>query len=62
MKKLPGLYTVIVNGKVYIFLSDDSVHSNINEIDQELQLLTEEMIKANYIPDISWMIYDVESE
>jgi hypothetical protein len=38
------------------------VHSNINEIHQELQLLTEETIKANYNPDTSWVIPDVESE
>ncbi len=30
-----------------------------NEIHQEQQLLTEEMIKASYNPDTSWVILDV---
>jgi hypothetical protein len=51
-----------VNGKVYEFVSDDTSHPNIKEIHEELQLLTEEMMKAGYKPDISWITRDIEGE
>jgi pentatricopeptide repeat protein len=62
IKKIPGISTVEVNGKVYEFISDDSLHPNIKEIHEELQLLTEEIIEAGYNPDISWITRDIESE
>jgi pentatricopeptide repeat protein len=62
IKKIPGISTVEVNGKIYEFVSDDNSHANIKEIHSELQLLTEEMIIAGYNPDTSWVIRDVESE
>jgi len=62
IKKIPGISTVEVNGKVYEFISDDNLHLNIKEIHEELQLLTEEMIEAGYDPDTSWVTRDVENE
>jgi pentatricopeptide repeat protein len=62
IKKIPGISTVEVNGKVYEFISDDNLHPNIKEIHEELQLLTEEMIEAGYDPDTSWVTRDVENE
>jgi pentatricopeptide repeat protein len=62
IKKIPGISTVEVNGKIYEFVSDDNSHANIREIHAELQLLTEEMIKAGYNPDTSWVTRDIEHE
>jgi pentatricopeptide repeat protein len=62
IKKTPGISTVDVYGKVYEFISDDVSHPNIKEIHEELQLLTEEMIKAGYNPDTSWVTRVIESE
>jgi pentatricopeptide repeat protein len=62
VKKIPGVSTVEVNGKIYQFVSNDSSHANIKEIHSELELLTEEMIKVGYKPDIGWVTRDVESE
>jgi pentatricopeptide repeat protein len=62
IKKIPGVSTVDVNGKIYEFVSDDNSHPNIKEIHSELQLLTKELIKAGYNPDTSWVTRDVESE
>jgi pentatricopeptide repeat protein len=38
LKELPGLSTVEVDGKVYNFVTDDSLCSNVNEIHKELHL------------------------
>ncbi len=62
IKKIPGVSTVDVNGTSYRFVSDNNSHPNIKEIHSELQLLTEEMIKARYKPDTSWLIRDIDSE
>jgi len=62
IKKTPGLSLVEVNDKVYRFVSEDNSHPNINEINVELEKLTEEMIKAGYNPDTSWITRDIESE
>lgn len=62
IKKIPGVSRVEVNGKIYEFVSDDNSHPNTNEIHYELQILAEEMIKAGYIPDTSWVTCDVETE
>jgi hypothetical protein len=62
IKKIPGISTVEVNERIYEFVSGDNSHPNIKEIHSELQLLAEEMIKAGYNPDTSWVTRDVESE
>jgi len=62
IKKMPGISTVDLNGKIYEFVSEDNSHPNIKEIHSELQLLTEEMIRAGYNPDTSWITRDIESE
>jgi pentatricopeptide repeat protein len=62
IKKIPGVSTVELNGKIYEFVSDDNSHPNIKEIHEELQLLIEEMMKAGYEPDTSWITRDIVSE
>ncbi len=62
IKKTPGVSTVEVNGKIYKFVSSDNSHPNIKETHEELQLLIEEMMKAGYEPDTSWITRDIVSE
>jgi pentatricopeptide repeat protein len=62
IKKIPGISTVDVNGKIYEFVSNDNSHPDIKQIHSELQLLTEEMIEAGYNPDTSWITRDIGSE
>jgi pentatricopeptide repeat protein len=62
INKIPNLSTVEVNDEVYQFISDDKSHPNIIQINKELQMLTEDIIKAGYKVETSWITRDIESE
>jgi pentatricopeptide repeat protein len=62
VRKIVDLSIVEVNGKLYQFVINDSSHPKIKEIHHQLQLLTEEIIKAGYNPENNWVMHDLSDE
>jgi hypothetical protein len=62
IKKIPNFSTVEMNDEVYQFASDDTSHPNIKKINEEVQILTDDIIKAGYNPETSWVTRDIETE
>ncbi|EFC46752.1 predicted protein [Naegleria gruberi] len=53
--KIPGITTIEVDGETHNFVSDDSYHPRMQEINQELEKLNKEMLDAGYAPDTRWV-------
>ncbi|XP_043693390.1 pentatricopeptide repeat-containing protein At1g25360 [Telopea speciosissima] len=62
VKKEPGCSWVEVANKVHVFLVDDTVHPEVQEVYNYLEKLVPEMKKLGYIPDTKCVLHDVESE
>lgn len=61
VKKDTGLSWVEEGNKVHTFTSGDTCHLKTKEIHQKLEELGEEMERAGYIPDTSFVLQDVDS-
>ncbi|KAJ7545569.1 hypothetical protein O6H91_08G002000 [Diphasiastrum complanatum] len=60
--KQPGQTWIEVNNQVHTFLVNDREHPQIMEIEEELKRLSEEMIKAGYVPNTRFLVREMEEE
>ncbi len=62
VRRQQGRIWIEVNNEVHTFVVDDQEHPQINEIHAELKRLSVQMKDAGYVPDITFMLHDVEEE
>ncbi|KAJ4951444.1 hypothetical protein NE237_028276 [Protea cynaroides] len=62
VKKEPGCSWIEVGNKVHVFLVDDTVHPEQQEVYNYLDKLVLEMRKLGYVPDTKFVLHDVEFE
>eukprot|EP01018_Ginkgo_biloba_P036678 Gb_33367 [translate_table: standard] len=62
IKKKPGCSWIQVNNKVYAFLGGDKSHPETEKIYAKLETLSGKMKEAGYVPDLKFMLHDVEKE
>ncbi|XP_050208875.1 pentatricopeptide repeat-containing protein At4g33990 [Mercurialis annua] len=62
LKKTPGWSSVEVNNKVDVFRTADKTHPKYEEIYKELIKLTAKMKILGYVPDLSFVLQDVEED
>ncbi|KAL5713591.1 hypothetical protein ACHQM5_015653 [Ranunculus cassubicifolius] len=62
MKKVPGCSWIEVNGRAYLFLSDDTSHPQAKEVLMLLEDLPRKIKAAGYVPDTSFVLHDVSEE
>jgi pentatricopeptide repeat protein len=62
VKKEPGRTWIEVNNKVYAFAIGDKVYPQKQEIFAMLERLSGQMKAAGYVPDINFVLHDVEDE
>jgi hypothetical protein len=62
VKKQPGCTWIEMNNKVHTFVINDQNHPQIIEIRAELKRLLRLMHDAGYVPDMKFMLHDVEEE
>ncbi|KAJ7295918.1 hypothetical protein O6H91_Y155500 [Diphasiastrum complanatum] len=62
VKKLPGCTWIEIDKQVHAFVSGDATHPQRKEIWAELDRLAGLMKEAGYIPDLSFVLRDVEEE
>jgi len=62
VRRQQGRTWIEVNNEVHTFVVDDQEHPQINEIHAELKRLSVQMKDAGYVPDITFMLHDVEEE
>jgi pentatricopeptide repeat protein len=62
VRRQQGRTWIEVNNEVHTFVVDDQEHPQINEIHAELKTLSVQMKDAGYVPDITFMLHDVEEE
>ncbi|KAJ7558889.1 hypothetical protein O6H91_04G060700 [Diphasiastrum complanatum] len=62
VKKVPGCSWIEVDNKVHAFVVGDATHPQSKEILAELDRLVALMKEAGYVPDLSFVLDDVEDE
>ncbi|KAM7521184.1 hypothetical protein LguiB_020146 [Lonicera macranthoides] len=62
VKKEPGCSWIEVENKVHVFLVDDTVHPEVQEVYNYIKELGLKMKKLGYIPDTKFVLHDMESE
>eukprot|EP01018_Ginkgo_biloba_P013165 Gb_21064 [translate_table: standard] len=62
VKKMPGCSWIEVNKHVHAFLVGDRSHPQTQEIYDELEKLSRQMKVAGYVPDMRFVLRDVEEE
>ncbi|KAJ7548560.1 hypothetical protein O6H91_07G017300 [Diphasiastrum complanatum] len=62
VKKMPGCSWIEVDNKVHAFVVGDATHPQSKEILAELDRLVGLMKEAGYVPDLSFVLDDVEDE
>ncbi|CAM6099771.1 unnamed protein product [Calypogeia fissa] len=62
VKKQPGLTWIEVNNEVHSFKVDDQDHPQVTAIHEELKKLSAQMEAAGYVPDMSYVLHDVDDE
>ncbi|CAN6456660.1 unnamed protein product [Victoria cruziana] len=62
IEKEPGCSWIEVRDKVHVFVSDDKFHPHKDEIYDKLDMLMSQMKMAGYIPDLSFVLHDVDDE
>jgi len=62
VKKMPGCSWIEVNKQVHAFLVGDKSHPQTEKIYAELERLSQEMKAAGYVPDMKFVLNDVEME
>ncbi|CAL9049426.1 unnamed protein product [Musa banksii] len=61
VKKEPGCSWIEVANKVHVFLVNDTMHHDVQEIYKFLEILGVKMRKLGYVPDTKFVLHDVES-
>ncbi|KAJ0683564.1 putative tetratricopeptide-like helical domain superfamily, DYW domain-containing protein [Helianthus annuus] len=59
VKKEPGCSWVEVNGQTHVFLSQDTSHLRILEIDEKLRELEQKLVSVGYVPDTEYVLRNV---
>lgn len=62
LRKTPGWSSIEVNNKVDVFYTGNQTHPKCEEIYNELKVLTTKMKSLGYIPDLSFVLQDVEDD
>eukprot|EP01018_Ginkgo_biloba_P034752 Gb_24816 [translate_table: standard] len=62
VEKTPGCSWIEVNKQVYAFLVGDTSHPQMQEIYAELERLSGQMKAAGYMPDMGFVLNDVEQQ
>ncbi|KAK3231739.1 hypothetical protein Dsin_003620 [Dipteronia sinensis] len=62
IKKEPACSWIEVESKVHVFLVDDTVHPEVQEIYNYLKQLVLDMRKLGYVPDTKFVLHDMESD
>ncbi len=62
VRRQQGRTCIEVNNEAHTFVVDDQEHPQINEIPAERKRLSVQMMDAGYVPDITFMLHDVEEE
>nr|AYM00766.1 pentatricopeptide repeat protein [Salvia miltiorrhiza] len=62
VKKNPGCSWIEIDGKAYMFLSEDASYPQAEEIHLLLREVSERMKAAGYVPDTSCSLHDVSEE
>ncbi|KAJ7535916.1 hypothetical protein O6H91_12G050600 [Diphasiastrum complanatum] len=62
VNKKPGRTWIEINNKVHTFVVDDHEHPQIVEIRAELNRLIGPMKQAGYVPDVNFVLHDVDEE
>eukprot|EP01018_Ginkgo_biloba_P018625 Gb_23678 [translate_table: standard] len=62
LKKPPGLSLIEVDNRIHAFIAGDESHPQSGKIYAMLQNLTGQMKEAGYVPDINFVLRDVEEE
>ncbi|XP_058109448.1 pentatricopeptide repeat-containing protein At1g25360 [Magnolia sinica] len=62
VKKEPGCSWIDVANKVHVFLVDDTVHPEVQQVYRFLESLGATMRKLGYVPNTKFVLHDVESE
>eukprot|EP01018_Ginkgo_biloba_P037564 Gb_08772 [translate_table: standard] len=61
-KKTPGCSWIEVNNKVHTFFAGDRSHPQLEKIYATLESLIRQMEATGYVPDINFVLHDVEEE
>eukprot|EP01018_Ginkgo_biloba_P011209 Gb_02060 [translate_table: standard] len=62
VKKTPGCSWIEVNKRVHSFLVGDTSHEQMPKIHAKLERLSEQMKAAGYVPNMQFVLNDVEQE
>eukprot|EP01018_Ginkgo_biloba_P037426 Gb_17091 [translate_table: standard] len=62
LKKIPGCSVIEINNKVHTFLVGDRSHPQSEKIYATLETLAGQMEEAGYVPDMNFVLHDVEEE
>eukprot|EP01018_Ginkgo_biloba_P031753 Gb_05982 [translate_table: standard] len=62
IKKKPGFSWIEVNKHVYVFLSGDKSHPQMQQIYAKLKSLSGQMKEAGYVPETRYVLNNVEEE
>lgn len=62
VKKTPGCTLIEVNNKVHSFFVGDRTHPQSENIYTMLEILDGQMKEVGYVPDINFVLHDVEEE
>ncbi|KAL4304569.1 hypothetical protein GQ457_10G027700 [Hibiscus cannabinus] len=60
VRKEPGCSWIKYKGKVHIFSADDQTSPFLDQIYAELEELNHKMVEEGYVPDLSYVLHDVE--
>ncbi|XVF26707.1 hypothetical protein REPUB_Repub14bG0041600 [Reevesia pubescens] len=62
MKKNPGCSWIEIKNQVHMLLVGDKSHPQMTEILEKLYKLSMEMKKTGYLPNIDWVLQDVDEQ
>ncbi|XVF38395.1 hypothetical protein REPUB_Repub20aG0097900 [Reevesia pubescens] len=62
MKKNHGCSWIEIKNQVHMLLAGDKSHPQMTEILEKLYKLSMEMKKAGYLPNIDWVLQDVDEQ
>ncbi|KAK8567470.1 hypothetical protein V6N13_105435 [Hibiscus sabdariffa] len=60
VRKEPGCSWIKYKGNVHIFSADDQTSPFLDQIYAELEELNHKMVEEGYVPDLSYVLHDVE--
>ncbi|KAL5705958.1 Pentatricopeptide repeat-containing protein [Ranunculus cassubicifolius] len=62
LKKEPGCSWIEVNKQLHTFIMGDESHPQLDDIYKELKYLITRIKKVGYVPDMSFVLHDLEGE